>query len=75
MQRVGSFFSQSLLASGLIEVQLLEAFTKKNGYKYGTAENGLLALQAFQNAPNLYDIVFMGKQTCSLNCCGSLTKK
>ena len=42
--------------------KLLETFTKKNNYEYDTAENGLLALQAFQNARNLYDIVFMGKQ-------------
>jgi hypothetical protein len=75
MQRIGSFFSQSPLVSALIDVQLLETFTKKNAYKYSTAENGLLALQAFQNTPDLYDIVFMGKQTCSLNCCGTLTKE
>jgi DNA-binding response OmpR family regulator len=42
--------------------KLLETFTKKNNYQYDTAENGLLALQAFQNSRHQYDIVFMGKQ-------------
>ena len=45
--------------------KLLETFTKKNNYEYGTAENGLLALQAFQNARHPYDIVFMGRQIIS----------
>jgi hypothetical protein len=47
--------------------KLLETFTKKNNYEYNTAENGLLALQAFQNARNLYDIILMGKQILVLN--------
>lgn len=47
--------------------KLLETFTKKNNYEYDTAENGLLALQAFQNTQNYYDIVFMGKQILILN--------
>lgn len=47
--------------------KLLETFAKKNNYEYGTAGNGLLALQAFQNTRNLYDIVFMGKQILNLN--------
>lgn len=51
--------------------QLLETFAKKNNYKYDSAVNGLLALQAFQNTPNLYDIIFMGKQTVYLNAAAS----
>jgi hypothetical protein len=51
--------------------KLLETFAKKNNYKYDTAENGLLALQAFQNTQNLYNIVFMGKQTLFLNVAAS----
>jgi hypothetical protein len=51
--------------------KLLETFTKKNNYEYDTAENGLLALHAFQNALNLYDIVLMGKQILFLNVAAS----
>jgi hypothetical protein len=47
--------------------KLLETFTKKNNYEYDTAENGLLALQAFQNARDRFDIIFMGKQILFLN--------
>ncbi|KAH6698487.1 hypothetical protein BKA61DRAFT_583312 [Leptodontidium sp. MPI-SDFR-AT-0119] len=50
---------QSSPVSGLMMAKLLETFTKKNNYEYDTAENGLLALQAFQNTQNSYDIVFM----------------
>ncbi|KIN05319.1 hypothetical protein OIDMADRAFT_177547 [Oidiodendron maius Zn] len=42
-----------------INLKLLETFMKKNNYKHDTAENGLLALQAFQNTQYLYDIIFM----------------
>jgi DNA-binding response OmpR family regulator len=52
---------QSSPVLGLMVTKLLETFTKKNNYEYDTAENGLLALQAFQNTQSLYDIVFMGK--------------
>jgi hypothetical protein len=62
---------QSSLVSGLTVAKLLETFTKKNNYEYDTAENGLLALQAFQNTQNLYDIVFMGKQILILNVAAS----
>ncbi|KAH9204266.1 hypothetical protein DL95DRAFT_529330 [Leptodontidium sp. 2 PMI_412] len=48
-----------LVEDNHINLKLLETFTKKNNYEYDTAENGLLALQAFQNTQNLYDIVFM----------------
>lgn len=42
----------------LMMAQLLETFARKNNYTYDSTVNGLLALQAFQNTPNLYDIVF-----------------
>ncbi|RFU26643.1 hypothetical protein B7463_g9706, partial [Scytalidium lignicola] len=48
-----------LVEDNNINLRLLETFAKKNNCKYGTAENGLLALQAFQTTRNLYDIVFM----------------
>lgn len=48
-----------LVEVNYINLKLLETFTKKNNYEYDTAENGLLALQAFQNTRNLYDIIFM----------------
>jgi hypothetical protein len=70
----GNFSCPSLPILGLIRAKLLETFTKKNNYEYGTAENGLLALQAFQNARHPYDIVFMGKQTASKHC-SVLTEK
>jgi len=47
--------------------KLLETFTKRNNYEYNTAKNGLLALQAFQNARPPYDIVFIGRRTLLLN--------
>jgi hypothetical protein len=43
-------------------VQLLEAFVKKHNFQYDTAINGLLALRAFQNSQQHYDIVLMGKK-------------
>jgi len=43
--------------------KLLSTFAGKNKYEYDTAEDGLKALQAFQDTRNPYDIVFMGKQT------------
>jgi hypothetical protein len=49
---------------GLTSAKLLSTFMKKRNYEYDTAENGLKALQAFQNAQKPYDIVFMGVQTC-----------
>jgi len=42
-----------------INLRLLETFVRKNNFEYDTAENGLLALQAFQNVRRRYDIVFM----------------
>jgi hypothetical protein len=73
-QELGNFSRPSSPVSGLMLAKLLETFTKKNSYEYDTAENGLLALQAFQNARHLYDIVLMGKKIVSKRC-SVLTRK
>ena len=55
--------------------KLLETFTKKGNYEYDTAENGLLALQACENAQRPYDIIFMGQQIFVPKLYNILTKK
>jgi hypothetical protein len=42
--------------------KLLETFTKKSKYDYDTAENGLVALEAFKHTQRRHDIILMGKQ-------------
>jgi hypothetical protein len=42
-------------------MKLLVTFMTINGYESKTAGNGLLALQAYQDAPDGYDIIFMGQ--------------
>lgn len=44
-----------------INMMLLATYMKKKKWDYETAENGLIALQAFQNRPQGFDIIFMGK--------------
>jgi hypothetical protein len=44
-----------------INMMLLATYMKKNKWDYETAENGLVALQAFQNRPQGFDIIFMGE--------------
>ncbi|OIW25120.1 hypothetical protein CONLIGDRAFT_718019 [Coniochaeta ligniaria NRRL 30616] len=48
-----------LVEDNEINLQLLSTFVKKSNYEYHTAENGLLALQAVQNAQTPYDVIFM----------------
>jgi CheY-like chemotaxis protein len=55
--------------------KLLETFTKKGNYEYGTAENGLLALQACESARRIYDIILMGQQEYIPKLYNILTKK
>jgi hypothetical protein len=55
--------------------KLLETFTKKGNYEYDTAENGLLALQACENAQRIYDIILMGQQEYTPKLYNILTKK
>lgn len=48
-----------------INMMLLATYMKKNKWDYETAENGLVALQAFQSRPQGFDIIFMGElQLC-----------
>jgi CheY-like chemotaxis protein len=44
-----------------VNMMLLSAYMKKNGWDYETASNGLEALQAFSNQPQGYDVIFMGE--------------
>jgi hypothetical protein len=43
-----------------VNMMLLATYMKKNGWEYEKAENGLLALQAFQSRPESFDVIFMG---------------
>jgi hypothetical protein len=63
MKSIASVIVMKLMMFG----QLLETFAMKNNFEYDTAENGLLALQAFRNARRPYDIVLMGRRTTSLS--------
>jgi hypothetical protein len=42
-------------------MMLLATYMKKNKWDYETATNGLIALQAFQDRPQGFDVIFMGK--------------
>jgi hypothetical protein len=42
-------------------MMLLATYMKRNGWDYEEATNGLIALQAFQNRPQGFDVIFMGK--------------
>lgn len=42
-------------------MMLLATYMKMNGWDYEEATNGLIALQAFQNRPQGFDVIFMGK--------------
>jgi hypothetical protein len=41
-------------------MMLLATYMKKNKWDFEKAENGLLALQAFQRRPKGFDVIFMG---------------
>jgi hypothetical protein len=41
-------------------MMLLETYMKKNNWELEKAANGLLAMQAFQNRPEGFDVIFMG---------------
>ncbi|KAH0562294.1 hypothetical protein GP486_003012 [Trichoglossum hirsutum] len=64
-----------LVEDNEINLKLLETFAKKGNYEYDTAENGLLALQACENARRLYDIILMGQQEYVPKLYSILTKK
>jgi len=48
-----------LVEDNPINMMLLATYMKKKNWDYETAANGLLALQAFQNRPQGFDIIFM----------------
>ncbi|KAK3382636.1 hypothetical protein B0T24DRAFT_519433 [Lasiosphaeria ovina] len=48
-----------LVEDNVINLQLLTTFVTKSKYEFATAENGLLALEACQNAKRPFDIIFM----------------
>ncbi|KAE8447124.1 hypothetical protein EG329_011108 [Mollisiaceae sp. DMI_Dod_QoI] len=48
-----------LVEDNPVNMMLLAAYMKKNKWEYETAVNGLLALQAFQNRPQGFDVIFM----------------
>jgi hypothetical protein len=39
---------------------LLATYMKKNKWKHEKATNGLLALQAYKDSPEGFDVIFMG---------------
>jgi hypothetical protein len=41
-------------------MMLLETYMKKKNYQLEKAENGLLAMQAFQKRAEGFDVIFMG---------------
>jgi CheY-like chemotaxis protein len=43
-----------------VNMMLLATYMKKNKWDFEKAENGLLALQAFQRRPEGFDVIFMG---------------
>ena len=45
---------------------LLATYMKKNKWEFEQASNGLLALQAFRESPEGFDVIFMGKSFTSL---------
>jgi CheY-like chemotaxis protein len=50
-----------MLKDNPVNMMLLATYMKKNGWEYEKATNGLIAMQAFQNRPEGFDVIFMGK--------------
>jgi len=48
-----------LVEDNPVNMMLLAAYMKKNKWDYETAANGLVALQAFENRPQGFDVIFM----------------
>jgi hypothetical protein len=44
-------------------MMLLSTYMRKNDWDFEMAENGLLALQMFENRPQGFDVIFMGKNS------------
>jgi len=49
-----------------VNMMLLSTYMRKNGWDFEKGENGLLALQAFENRPQGFDVIFMGKNSLLL---------
>lgn len=49
-----------LVEDNPVNMMLLATYMTKNGWEYEKAENGLIALQAFQSRPDGFDVIFMG---------------
>ncbi|OBT74510.1 hypothetical protein VF21_06909 [Pseudogymnoascus sp. 05NY08] len=49
-----------LVEDNPVNMMLLATYMKRNGWDYEEATNGLIALQAFQNRPQGFDVIFMG---------------
>jgi hypothetical protein len=49
-----------LLQDNPVNMMLLATYMKKNKWDFEKAENGLIALQAFQRRPEGFDVIFMG---------------
>lgn len=44
-----------------MNMMLLSTYMRKNNWDFEKGENGLVALQAFENRPQGFDVIFMGK--------------
>jgi hypothetical protein len=53
----------SFLQDNPVNMMLLATYMKKNKWDFEKAENGLLALQAFQKRPEGFDVIFMGRHS------------
>jgi len=42
-----------------VNMMLLSTYMRKNGWDFEKGENGLLALQIFENRPQGFDVIFM----------------
>jgi PleD family two-component response regulator len=60
---VSDELSVLLVDDNHINLQILVAFVKKEGWNYMTATNGLHAVEAFQAQPGKFASVIMGMQT------------
>jgi len=54
-----------LLQDNPVNMMLLATYMKKNKWDFEKAENGLIALQAFQRRPEGFDVIFMGMSRSS----------
>ena len=53
-------FANAALQDNPINMMLLETYMTKDKWEVEKATNGLLAMQAFQNRPEGFGVIFMG---------------